>query len=405
MNPAKQSAEWFRSLFRVWRREFYLVFKDPGVLLFFFALPTLYPVVYTLIYNPEIVTDMPVVVVDNCRSADSRDFTRKLGATQPVLIKGYAANLNEARECFNEHEAFAVVSIPSDFSDNLRRGEQATVEFYCNMGLLLRYRAFLEALTDLQITLGQQIRLEKVEAAGLLGEATGASGAPFDSNAVMLGDPTSGFASFVIPGILVLILQQSVILGVTMLAGGSRERRRRNGGIDPLEIAASPGAQILGKAMCYTVIYVPLILYMLQIVPQMFSLPHLGNPWHYLIFITPMLFASVMLGMCLTPFVTERESSLAVVVFSSVLFLFLSGLTWPRYAMNGFWTLLGDMIPATWGVEGFIRMNSNGATLAEQRHPYLMLWGLTAVYFMMAYVINYRHNRRRDALKTATQPD
>ena len=42
---------WWVNLFRVWRREIYLVFTDPGVLLFFFALPTAYPLFYTIIYN------------------------------------------------------------------------------------------------------------------------------------------------------------------------------------------------------------------------------------------------------------------------------------------------------------------------------------------------------------------
>ena len=43
--------KWFVDLFKVWRREFYLVFHDAGVLLFFFALPTIYPVVYTIILS------------------------------------------------------------------------------------------------------------------------------------------------------------------------------------------------------------------------------------------------------------------------------------------------------------------------------------------------------------------
>ncbi len=94
-----------------------------------------------------------------------------------------------------------------------------------------------------------------------------------------------------------------------------------------------------------------------------------------------MLVASSFLAITLSVFVTERESSMLVV------FLFLSGLTWPRYAMNGFWTIIGDLIPATWGVEGFIRMNSNGSPLAEQSHPYTMLWLLAALYMITAYLI------------------
>ncbi|MBR3766586.1 MAG: ABC transporter permease, partial [Muribaculaceae bacterium] len=86
-------------------------------------------------------------------------------------------------------------------------------------------------------------------------------------------------------------------------------------------------------------------------------------------------------------FVSERETSLLVVVFTSLIFLFLSGLTWPRYAMDFPWRELGDIIPATWGVEGFVNINSNGATLSQVQIPYTMLWRLTAIYFLLACLL------------------
>ena len=94
-----------------------------------------------------------------------------------------------------------------------------------------------------------------------------------------------------------------------------------------------------------------------------------------------------MLGITLGSLVTERETSLLVVVFTSVVFLFLSGITWPRYAMPEFWRLVGDCVPATWGVEAFVRINSNGATLAEESFPYTMLWVLSAAYTLTAIII------------------
>lgn len=382
--------QWFGTLFRVWRREFYLVFTDVGVMIFFLALPTLYPVVYTLIYNPEIVEKIPIAVVDDSRSAASRELVRMADASQSMRVAGYAANLNEARRWMNEHKVYAVMVIPSDYARQLGRSSQATVPFYADVSLLLRYRAILSTLTDMQIALGTQIRTEKINASGMLGETLlgGSDSTPLNAESIMLGDPTSGFASFVIPGILVLILQQSLVLGVTMLAAGARERRMRNGGRDPLAIEAPVGLKMIGKALCYLVIYIPLTLYALHIVPLMFDLPHIGHVWDYLVFIFPMLLASIFMGMALSVFVTERESSMAVVVFTSVVFLFLSGLLWPRFAMSGFWYAAGSCVPATWGVEGFIRMNANGSTLAEQHHDYLMLWLLTAIYFGLAWFLN-----------------
>ena len=384
-NNMKGISEWFTTLFKVWRREFRLVFSDLGVMLFFFFLTLMYPVVYTLIYNPETVRDIPIAVVDKSRSPQSRELTRMIDATDGIKVNDYAANLNDARRMQNEHKCYGILEIPSDYAKKLGRSEQAVVTFYSDMGLLLRYRTFMSNLTEVQLALGTKIQHEKINSPGLVGQS--ASAPIVNNEAFMLGDPTQGFASFIIPGILVLILQQSLILGVTMLGAGSSERRRRNGGTDPMAIPAGPATTIIGKTLCYLVIYMPICIYVLHIVPLMFSLPHIGHLTDYLFFILPMLVASSFLAQALSVFVTERESSMLVIVFTSVVFLFLSGLTWPRYAMNGFWTLVGDMIPATWGVEGFIRLNSNAVTLYEQTRPYTMLWVLSAIYFVAAYLI------------------
>lgn len=390
MSPKmKQSSSgilsWFTTLFRVWRREFRLVFSDVGVLIFFFGLTLGYPLVYTIIYNPETVREIPVVVVDQSRTESSRELTRMIDATPAVQVYDYAPTLADARRIHNEHKAYGILLIPDDYATRLGRGEQAVVTFYSDMGLLLRYRSFVSAMTDVQLAAGARIQEEKLDMLGL--PAQSVSGSPVNSEAIMLGDPTQGFASFIIPGILVLILQQSLILGITMLSAGGSERRRRNGGVDPMAIPAGPATTILGKMMCYLCIYAPLVLFILHIVPEIFSLPHIGRVTDYLLFILPLLIASTMLGIIVSVFVTERESSMLVVVFTSVVFLFLSGLTWPRYAMNGFWTMISDMIPATWGVEGFIRMNSNGSLLAQESHPYMMLWILAAVYFVIAWIV------------------
>ena len=37
------------------------IFKDEGVLLFFIVLPLAYPLIYSWIYNNEVVRDVPVV--------------------------------------------------------------------------------------------------------------------------------------------------------------------------------------------------------------------------------------------------------------------------------------------------------------------------------------------------------
>lgn len=384
MNAFSYIRNWFAALGRVFRRELRHIIKDPGVLLFFIALPLAYPVVYTLIYNPEVVRKLPVAVVDESMTAASRDFVRKASASPSIEIYAYCPNMADARALMAEGKVFGIMQIPASYAKKLGNGEQAHVEFYAEMSLLLRYRTLVAALTDLQIEMISEITGEKIQMAGLQSLAGDAS-APVKSESNFLGDTEQGFASFVIPGIVILILQQSMILGITLLGGTSRERRRRNGGIDPQEVPNVPvSATIWGKALCYTVFYIPMTVYILRFIPEMFNLPHYGNPVDYYLFIFPLLLATAFLGLTLNYFMKQRESAFIIIVFTSVVFLFLSGLTWPRYAMSTLWTWAGNCVPAVWGVEGFIRINSNAAALSEVAHEYIALWLLTAAYMLTA---------------------
>ena len=344
-----------------------------------------YPVAYTLIYNPELVEEVPFCVVDDSRSPQSRELVRMADATQSMRLIGYASDMNEARRWMNEKACYGIMLIPSDYSVKIETHQQAVVPFYYEMSLLMRYRTFMSALTDIQMAVGSEERQKLVAEAG--DAVAGLDVSAINSQAFFLGDVTQGFASFVIPGILILIIQQSMILGIAMLGGTSRDRRRLNGGVDPLAIEAPAVATVIGKVLCYILIYTPLTLYMLHYVPLMFGLPHSGCAIDYLLFIVPLLLASAFMGMVMQVFVSERETSLLVVVFTSLIFLFLSGLTWPRYAMDFPWRELGDIIPATWGVEGFVNINSNGATLSQVQIPYTMLWRLTAIYFLLACLL------------------
>lgn len=378
---------WFEGLAKVFANQWKLIFSDMGAVIFLVGLPLLYPVAYTLIYEPEVVREMPVAVVDLSSTPQSRELIRTMDASPTMSIDYKCANLSEAKDLFGQNKVFAIVEVPEDYAKKLGRGEQATVPVYYQMSLLLRYRAFVAAMADIQMKMTGDITATRLESAGA--EALGISGGmPFEANNNFIGDPSQGFASFVMPGVLILILQQSMVLGICLLIGSSNERRSRNGGIDPkLVPGVAPSARVIGRALAMVVFYIPALIYCARWLPWIFSFPHVGDPVDYMLFLVPFLLASAMFGQSVAGLCTERESTFMVVVFTSIAFLFLSGLTWPRYIMQPFWQMLGALIPSTWGVEGFIRINGNGASLAESARPFYWLWALTACYFITAYLL------------------
>ncbi len=375
--------KWLADVADVFRCEFGLLRRDAGVLLFFFGLPLFYPIVYTLIYNPEVVRDIPIAVVDLSHTAESRSLTRHLDATSAIAVNYRCANMAEARDLMARGEIYGILEIPRDYARDIGRGTTAHADFYSDMSLLLRYRTFVGALTDVQLETCTEITANKLNAAGI-----SSSGLPISNRSHFMGDPEEGYASFIIPGIVILILQQSMLLGITMIGATSRERRRFYGGRDPLRPEHySPGATVWGRALVYFLCYVPMTIYILHWIPEIFGLPHYGSATDYLLLMVPMLLATAFMGQALIYIVREREMAFIIFVFSSVIFLFLSGMVWPRYAMSTPWLLCGDIIPGVWGIEGFIRINNNGASLADVAAPYCRLWGLVVLYFVAAVAV------------------
>ncbi|MDE6126073.1 MAG: ABC transporter permease, partial [Muribaculaceae bacterium] len=353
MNIFGKMKQWFLEMARVFRRETARALSDVGVLIFFFLLPFAYPLVYSAIYNPEVTRDMPIAVVDDCRTAESRLFVRGADATEAAKVCGYASDMAEARRWMADHRCYAIMHIPADYSERLGRGEQGVISVYYDLGLLLRYRTFLSSFTELQMATDTRLRGELMNTAGLVSDAP----SNVQTEAYFLGDPQQGFASFILIGIVVLILQQSMLLGIVLLDGTERERRlgRSSYGLAELP-GVSPSALVAGRALSYTFLYLPAVVFILHYIPEIFNFPHLGNMFDGCLLVVPMLLATAMLGQAVRFMASERESAFVIVVFTSVVFLFLSGLTWPRFAMSPLWYAVGSLVPATCVVEGFMRI-------------------------------------------------
>lgn len=366
-------------------KELKLMTHDIGIILFLAFLPLAYPIIYSLIYNPEQVRDVRMVVVDHDRSSLSRELVRNLDATQEIRIIGYAADLGEGKKAMNSHKCYGILEIPEGFEKKVGRGESSPAVLYSEMSLLLRYRGFLVATTNVAQAMGAEILNEKISESVPLAE-TIISGDPLGVENITMGNLESGFDSFIMPGVLVLILQQCLILAIGMTGGAKREKPWLYRDVDQAT-AWGTLKSMSGAGLAYFTVIIVACVYMLHYVPLIFRFPMAGNPFEIQVFILPMVIASIALGFCFQAFCRERESVFVLWVVTSVAFLFLSGLTWPRFAMGPVWHIVSDLVPATYGVEGFIRMNTNGATLAQVSGDYIALWIQAVGYSVLAFLV------------------
>lgn len=380
--------EGIQDTFYIWKEELKTVFKDEGVMIFFFLVPFVYPLLYAFIYDNEVVREAKMVVVDQSRTSLSREFIRKVDATPDVDVVRVCSDMEAARKMLDEKKAYGILLFPGDFSRNLHQGEQTTVSLYCDMSALLFYKAFLLSATEVSLDMGKELQARNHPASTEALQQITVNPIPYES--VALFNSQNGFASFLVPAILILVIQQTLILGIGMLGGTAREKNRFHSLVPVSRHFNGTLRIVFGKSLTYVILYTVVCLWALAIVPRLFSLPQVGEPWAIFLFILPYLFACVFFSITLSGFMMTRESPMLVFVFTSVILLFISGVSWPKESIPEFWRIVGYLFPSTPGIQGFIRMNTSGATLSEVANEYHTLWIQAGAYFLTSCLV-YRY--------------
>lgn len=373
---------------QIWYTEMKGIFRDKGILIFILFVPLFYPLLYSYVYTNEVVRDVPVAVVNDCDNAMTRDMLRKIDASPDVKIISECGDMEEAMRLIREQKAYGVIRIPESFSRDIYRGDQTTVGVYCDMSSLLYYKAILLTATNVSLEMNKNIKVEH-HLPGSTDRAEEVIKTPIEYDYVPLYNPQSGFAAFLIPPVLMLIIQQTLFLGIGMSMGNSRERY--SGSVIPFNRwYKNPVNIVFGKGLPYFFLYILLAIYMFVVVTDMFTLPRLGHYTTFLVFIVPYLLACIFMGMVLSSLVYRREDCIMLFVFMSVPMLFLSGLSYPRPSMPEFWQYVSCLFPSTFGMNGYVKITAMGAGLQEIKTEFLALWVQAGVYFVMA-CLYYRH--------------
>lgn len=383
------AGKWIKKLISdiatIWANEVKVTVKDEGVLIFLLVAPLLYPILYSWIYNNEVVREVPVAVVDMSHSTLSREFIHKCDASPDVKIAYHCNNLEEAKQLVGKQLAKGVIYFPSDFSTKLNRNEQAVVSVYCDLSLMLTYKAIYQTATAVSSEMNAGIQIENSMSFTQRDEEITTK--PLDFEEVEIFNPTGGYGNALLPGVLIVIIQQTLLLGIGLAAGTARERNR-NHRLVPMDKHYGGAYRIvLGKSLCYFMIYAIVAAYLSLGVTRMFHFTTLAMPETLIGLMLPYLLACIFFGMTISGLIRYRENVMLIVVFTSIIFLFMTGISWPASNIPGFWKSISWLIPSTFGVQGFLKISSMGANISEIRIEYIALWLQAFIYFVITCVI------------------
>jgi ABC-2 type transport system permease protein len=361
-----------------------------------FVVPLIYPLLYSFIYYPEVVRDLPIAVVDLSHSSDSRQFTRDLDATPDLKVTTSSISMEEAIMKFKNREVRGIVQIPKTFSQDIAMKRQTTISAYADMEFFLYYKALMTGASFVSLETGNQIQIKNLMNEGFTEREAQITAEPFKMIDNAMANQGGGFASYGIPAALILIIQQTLIIAIGILAGTARERHIF-GTLVPMDRKKMGTFRlVVGKAAAYLTIYALLCIYMLGMIPEWFGYGQSADLTELIALITPFILSSIFMGLTLSVIFKNRESSMMMYLFTSIPLLFLSGIIWPLSNFSPVWLAVREIFPSSNAIFGYIKMNSLGATIFETRKEIMSLWIQTGVYFVTA-CITYRNQVKYSA--------
>ncbi len=397
---------WLRDWYAIFCHEMKLIFTDSGVMVIFFVGGLLYPVLYNLIYRNGTVDDMPVAVVDLSGGSYSRRYLQKVDATRECEILTYCSSLEEARQLMQRRIVHGVILIPADFDRRLVRGEQGIISTYADMSSFLYYKCLTMGTSLSMLDEMHEIETERYSAAGYDAKMTSQLVRPVLSDEEIPYNKPFSYTIFFLSAALLLVIQQTLFYGSSLLAGTLREQNRSFASM-PLHLQGlGIGRVVLGRGAAYMAVYLVTGTLIALLIPWCFHLPQRAFWGDIMVLLVFYILDCIFFTFTWSTLITRRETVFVLFLSISPMCLFLTGFSWPSTAIPAFWQWVGCLFPSTFGCRAFINLNTAGATLADVAPEFRAMTVQTVVYYALACAAVFaenqviEHREKIDALRS-----
>lgn len=372
-------------LFDLIAAELRAIFTNDALILTVFGGVIFYSFLYPLPYEKELPREQTVIAVDLDGSQLSRRLIRMVNATPQVDIVRQAYTLAEAKEQMLANKLAGILVIPTHFYRDILQGNSPTLSYAGDASYFLVYSTVLEGMVAAGKTLAAEVSVTRLLMSGQAMEL-----AKKQYNAVTLAlhamfNEAGGYVNYVIPAVFVLILHQTLVMGVGILAGRQNEQLAAGEKLYWQDVPAS--ALLLVRAILFFAIYVVLSLYYYGVSFEMYDIPRLASIKDLALLSVPFLFSTIFLGITLGSFLPRREIASLIVLLSSMPIVFACGFIWPASAIPSPILTAMLFIPAVPAIKAFVLLNQMGADFYQIKSLVSHLLLLTLLYGSSAYVV------------------
>jgi ABC-2 type transport system permease protein len=346
-----------------------------GAFILLVVAPLVYGVFYPQPYLNQILRKIPIAVVDNDLSELSGRIVQTLDASGAVKVAVRAETLSQAHATLERGKVFAVVGIPPETERDVLKGTTVHIPIYADATYLFIFRTMANGIAVAINTLSSELAAGGARTDGSLVKATLASASPADILLQPIFNPVGGYASYIVPAAFVLILQQLLLVGSSLLTV-----------VALAQPAGGAFASVLGRGVAHLTIYLPALALYFIVLPRVYGFSTLGQPLQLFALASLFVLATSFMGQAAGAWFKHPETPTLIFLGISLPQFFLTGFAWPREAIPKSVQAVGYIFPSDFAIDGLVRIDQLGASLWEVVRDWRGLWALAVIYLALAVI-------------------
>ncbi|MCK9279528.1 MAG: ABC transporter permease [Melioribacteraceae bacterium] len=370
-------------LFELLKREIKIILKDKDIFMIILIAPLFYSFFYGSIYFNKSENNIPFAIVDYDNSISSQKLIRMIDATSMIEIKEITSDPRTAQVEIEAGNISGYLLIPKDFESSIKSKSGVVLNSYLNTTRFLISNDLNKAINETVADFNKSLTLKYYYAKGINKDAAQTFIEPVATDIRSMFNTTDSYGDFLIPAILILILQQTLFFA---LAESIAKENEFNTLRDYFSLAKNKVNLIIhGKSIFYLLISSSYALFFFTIVYSVFNVPFRGNAFVFASITLLLLLTVIYYSLFVASFFKRKILALQFLTLTSYPIFLISGYSWRLDSMPLVVKWIAYLIPSTPFYTAFVRVVQMGAgfndILPEIAHLIILL--------MVSYLVLY----------------
>ena len=350
-------------------KEFIQLRRDRPTIAMMVGVPAIQLMLFGFAIRTE-VRNLPTAVYDEAKSSDSRALVQTILNTGNFRFYADATSRDEVTAWIESGKVAAAIVIPPDFTRDLARHHTAKVQVIVDAADPLASQAAMSGAA----MGGQQRALDIVT-------ARGGGGVPLEVVVRPLYNPTIRSATYIVPGIIGVLLSMTLVI----IMGMSVVRERERGTLEQLVVTPITRTSLmLGKVLPFVLVGYVQMTVILTLGRLVFDVPLRGSlPLLYLAAVG-FIGANLAIGLWLSTLVRTQAQAMQAGFLFLLPNLLLSGFMFPREAMPEPAQWIGAALPLTYFLQVLRGTLLKGVGIEALWRQMALLMGFAVLFVALA---------------------